>query len=139
MKQAVLYFSLLLTALSFNSCSKDDNDDNNSGNASALITASSWKYSDSGLDMNSDGIKEASLPPGFTLSACETDNTITFKSDNTGWIDEGPTKCNATNPQTVPFTWTLKNNNTEISFSTALFAGINGDLKIIELNANKFT
>ena len=140
MKQAVIYFSLLLTALSFSACSKDDNDDNNtSGNANALITASTWKYSDAGLDVNSDGVKDANLPPGFTLAACETDNTITFKSDNTGMIDEGPTKCNASNPQSVPFNWTLKNNNTEISFSTALFAGLNGDLKIVELNANKFT
>ena len=139
MKHAVIYFSLLLTALSFNACKKDGDDNNPGSNPTAMITASTWKYSDAGLDMNQDGIKESNLPPGFTLTACETDNTITFKSDNTGIIDEGPTKCNSTNPQTVPFTWTLKNNNTEISFSTALFAGINGDLKIVELNANKFT
>jgi hypothetical protein len=139
MKQAVIYFSLMLTALSFNACKKDGDDKNSGNNPSAMITASTWKYSDAGLDLNSDGVKDSNLPPGFTLNTCDTDNTITFKSDNTGMIDEGPTKCNDTNPQTVPFTWALKNNNTEISFSTALFAGLNGDLKIVELNANKFT
>ena len=142
MKQAAIYFSLLLTALSFSSCSKDDNDDNNNNNASkaaAFITASTWKYSDAGLDTDNNGTKDMNLPPGFTLASCETDNTITFRSDSTGVIDEGQTKCNTTNPQSVPFTWGLKNNGTQISFSAPLFAGLNGDLKIIEVSATKFT
>jgi hypothetical protein len=139
MKQALMYSLLLIGSLSFLSCSKSDDDDNNSGNnASALITASTWKYSDAGLDMNSDGVKDSGLPPGV-IASCDTDNTITFKSDNTGVLDEGATRCNASNPQTVPFTWSLKNNGAEINFSTPLFPGINGDLKVIELTATKFT
>jgi hypothetical protein len=142
MKQAVIYFSLLLTALSFNSCSKDDNDDSKNDNAAkvaAFMTASTWKYSDAGLDINNDGVKDSNLPPGFTLASCETDNTITFRSDSTGVIDEGQTKCNTTSPQTMPFTWGLKNNGAEITFSAPLFVGLNGDLKIIEVSTTKFT
>ena len=131
MKQAVIYSFLLLGSLSFLSCSKDNDDDGNTGgNATTLITASTWKYSDAGLDMNNDGMKDAGLPPGV-IASCDTDNTITFKSDNTGVLDEGGTKCNTSNPQTVPFTWSLVNNGAGINFSTPLFPGISGDLKYV--------
>lgn len=103
-----------------------------------LITASSWKYSTAGVDQDANGTVDLPLPTG-TLATCDTDNVITFKSDNTGVVDEGATKCSASLPQTNPFTWSLKNNDTDLNISTSVFAGIGGDAKIIELTDSKFT
>jgi hypothetical protein len=139
MKQAVIFSALLAGSLSFLSCGKsnDNNNNNNNNSQATLMTASRWKFSDAGLDLDNNGVKDNNLPPG-TLSGCDTDNTITFKSDNTGVIDEGASKCDVNDPQSVPFTWSLKNTN-EMTFSAALFPGINGDVKIVELTSTKLT
>jgi hypothetical protein len=48
---------------------------------------------------------------------CEKDNVIIFKANSEGEFNEGATKCDAADPQTVPFLWTLQNNNTKLSIS----------------------
>jgi hypothetical protein len=135
-----VFLSVMMTAVLFlSSCTKNKDDDKKDpGTKVTLITASKWKYSDAGLDMNNDGVKESNLPPGI-LTSCDTDNTITFKSDLSGGIDEGATKCEASSPQTVPFTWSINAAGDALTMSTALFIGLNGDIKIIELTASKLT
>lgn len=103
-----------------------------------LITASAWKYDNAGIDINGDGTSDSPLPAAFDVPACSKDNLITFNSDKTGKVDEGATKCNATDPQTRPFTWEFVNNETEISSSTAVFPGLEGSFKVLELTATKF-
>lgn len=103
----------------------------------ALITASTWKYDNAGIDINGDGTSDSPLP-STVLTSCTTDNLITFKSDKSGSVDEGPTKCATTDPQTTPFNWELTNNETEMTFSTAIFTGLDGSVKILELTATKF-
>lgn len=101
-----------------------------------LLTTSSWKFSEAGIDTNSDGKIDQAFPTG-TLTNCETDFILTFKSDKTGILDEGPTKCVASDPQSTPFTWELNADNTEINFSANIIPGFGGATRIIELSATK--
>lgn len=45
-----------------------------------------------------------------SIPACNRDNLWTLKSDKTNEVDEGATKCNASDPQTLVIgTWELRN------------------------------
>jgi hypothetical protein len=89
------------------------------------ITKSPWKF-----DKAMSGGADVS---GF-LQACYKDNIMTFLANGTGSIDEGPTKCNAGDPQTVNFTWNFTNNESTLNVTGAVFAGQSGSFTIITLN-----
>ena len=133
MKLKLLFFALL--AFSVYSCSKDDDDDGPVTNVE-LISASAWKFDTAGIDANRDGTIDAAIPEDM-LESCDTDNTILFRTDGTGTIDEGATKCDDSNPQSVGFTWSFKNNETVINFSDTLFGGLTGDVTIRRLTATQ--
>ncbi len=132
MKQSLVLSSLLALIL-FSQCGKKDS----SLSKTDLITSASWKYDNAGIDLNADGQSDSGLPPGF-VETCETDNIITFKSDGTGTIDEGLTKCDIADPQTSSFTWSFKENETVINIPTAIITGFDGDAKIVKLTASEF-
>jgi hypothetical protein len=99
-----------------------------------LITSMTWRYDTSGIDANKDGIVDVGNDSLFT--PCTKDDIYTFKSDSTGILDEGATKCDTSDPQTLPFAWSLTNNNTVLT-STAnpvLAAGVN----IFSLSSTKW-
>jgi hypothetical protein len=131
MKQFVLAAFIGFVALSFSACKKSK-----SKSRTDLITQSSWKYENAGLDINRDGTVDAPIPAGF-LQACDLDNTITFKSDGTGTTDEGGSKCDPASPQTSTFTWTFKDNEQVITLSNAVFGGLNGEVKVKTINDNQ--
>lgn len=103
-----------------------------------LLTASQWKFSQVGIDQNSDGTIDYPLPTTL-LPVCEADNLFTFKADSTGVLDEGKELCTTTAKQTTPFTWKFLNNDTEISTSVAILPLSEGAAKVIELNETTFT
>lgn len=128
MKQLILAACLSLIFVPFSSCKKS------SGKSRTEILAeSSWKFDNAGLDMDRNGTVDSPLPPGF-LQPCDTDNTITFESDGTGMVDEGPSKCNGSAPQTSSFTWSFKDNEEIITFTNFAFGGLNGDVKVKTIN-----
>jgi hypothetical protein len=63
--------------------------------------------------------------------ACLKDNVYIFKTNSEGEYNEGETKCNATDPQSVAFLWTLKNNNTVLNISAL------ADFNIVQLDGSK--
>jgi PBP1b-binding outer membrane lipoprotein LpoB len=126
---------IVLVALLAPGCSKSGD---KAVSRAQLITSSSWKYSSAGVDQDANGTVDFALPAG-TLQTCDIDNVVTFKSDNTGIVDEGPTKCDPSLPQQTPFTWSLKNNDADFNFSAPVIAGVGGDAKIIELTSSKFS
>ncbi|MEJ7737740.1 MAG: hypothetical protein WKF97_09965 [Chitinophagaceae bacterium] len=101
-----------------------------------LITAAPWKFSQAGIDQNGDGTIDFPLP-GALLQACATDNILTFNKDQSGTVDEGATKCSTTTPQMVPFNWKFLSNETELDFSTTIFAGLGGTVKLVQLTEEK--
>ena len=115
------------------SCSKKSEP---TASKATLITTSTWKYSDAGIDQDVNGVIDSPFPAG-SLQACQTDFIITFKSDKTGIMDEGAAKCVATDPQTTPFTWDFANNETELTISANILVGLGGKTKIIELSPTK--
>lgn len=131
MKQIFFAICVCLLALPFAGCKKSK-----SKTKTELLTQSAWKYDNAGLDADRNGTVDAPVPPGF-IQACDTDNTITFNSNGTGIVDEGGTKCNGGSPQTAPFTWSFKNDEQVITFSNAVFGGLNGDVTVKTINENQ--
>jgi hypothetical protein len=127
-----LIISILVLVVFGYSCKKDKSTVSNNPQ---LITSSPWLFSSAQVDQNNDGVGDVTLPPSF-LTPCYTDNFLTFSINGSGILDEGLTKCNASDPQTVPFTWNFTNTEKNINFSTAIFPGASGDFKIIKLDAS---
>ena len=118
-----LALAALFLVILWASCSKSHSSDNSNSRVT-LITQSTWRYDTSGIDLNKDGVVDI----GDTLfQPCTKDNVYTFKSDSTGTMDEGLTKCIAASPQMVPFTWSLTNNQTVLTSTVnpLLAGGIN--------------
>lgn len=133
MKPAVLHIlaaGILLVCLS--SCSKSAAT-NTSQNKSktVLFTQAAWKVQTVALDANKDGIADGDATS--LIAGCKLDNTYSFKTDGTGTMDEAALKCNAADPQTLPLSWTFKNNETVLSGS---FSFTSGDATIVTLDDN---
>ena len=126
---------IVTCALSFAGCSKSGGSSEKS--KPELIAASTWKFSSAGIDLDGNGTIDQQAPATLA-QPCLTDNSITFKADKTGSIDEGATKCDASTPQVSPFTWALSDNDTQLTLSTPILAGFGSDAKIVELTATKF-
>ncbi|MBC6493199.1 hypothetical protein BC349_19260 [Flavihumibacter stibioxidans] len=118
-------FSVLLSA-----CSK--NDDSPAKTKTELLTASLWKIASVGVDLDKNGTVD--LP--YSLETCEKDNTFKFNTNGTGISDEGPTKCDASDPQTEDFTWAFKSGET-ILYIAIPNSLISGDTVIKTLDNTK--
>lgn len=119
-------------------CNKDDDDDNNDVQAKVqLMIAAPWKYDTAAIDTDKNGTPDQAFPPGFGIQTCIKDNVITFKSDSTGTLNEGATKCNSTDPQNTAFNWWFKDNGAILHSPDPIFGGFSGDAKVIELSGTK--
>ncbi len=131
----------LLICLSFcfalAGCQKE-NSKSSAPTKTELITKSSWKYDNAGIDLDRNGVIDIP-PPAGTLAACDTDDFLLLAANGTGSVDEGPTKCDATFPQSVPLTWTFSNNETMLNLNGGGVLGINGQFKILELSDIKLS
>jgi hypothetical protein len=116
------------------SCDKDDN--NNQANKKDLLTASVWVYDNGGLDANKDGTAE--LPFSMLgIQTCMLDNKGTFKTDNTGINDEGPTKCDPMLPQQTTFNWAFANNEANLNITGGGLFSLGGQFKILTLTSTQ--
>jgi hypothetical protein len=129
------FFLFFILCLSFLSCDKDDSA--KEPTKTELVTQASWKYDNAGLDIDKNG--SIDLAGTLFLQPCMTDFTLTLKSDGTGTMDEGPTKCDATDPQSEAITWSFANNETVLNIGSASLFGVSGQIKILELSATKLT
>jgi len=111
------------------SCKKDSS---TSASKTDLITKAAWKYQDAGADIDKNGTIDLSI--SSQLQTCETDNTLTLRSDGTGTLDEGATKCDAADPQSSNVNWSFSNNETLLNFNGAGILGISGQFKILTLS-----
>jgi hypothetical protein len=133
------YYVLALVSIGFIvfSCNKDDDDKKDDlSTKTQLMTSATWKYDTAAIDADKNGTPDQALPAG-TIENCEKDNVITFKSDSTGTLNEGATKCDPTDPQTTSFKWWFKDNGAVLYSPDPIFGGLSGDVKVIELSATK--
>ncbi len=80
-----------------------------------LLTSSGWK------------LKEFTVNPGIDIGGviitdfltqfdpCDLDDVNIYKTGGQGIIDEGPTKCDPSDPQTTTFTWVFNPDETKIT------------------------
>ena len=130
------YYSFILS-LCFVIIACDKDDDNPPSNTQ-LLTSSTWKFNDAGIDLTNDGSIDLPFGPG-TLPDCLIDNTGTFNVDGTGINDEGPSKCMSTDPQTTNFNWSFQSNETVLNITGAGVVGITGQFKVLELTSSKLS
>lgn len=123
----------LMALLVSTSCSKSDNNTSStpSGNTpttpaptkTELITDKNWVLT--AITVNGkDNL--------HTWRACQLDNIHRFNSDITYVLDEGPTKCNPSDPQIITqfTTWEFLENETKIKFRGTI-------QKVVELTSTK--
>jgi hypothetical protein len=118
-------------------CQKD-NSNSSLPTKTDLITKSSWKYDNAGIDLDRNGIIDVP-PPAGTLEDCDTDNFLLLAANGAGTVDEGPTKCDAGFPQSFPLTWTFSSSETVLNLGGGGVLGINGQFKILELSDVKLS
>jgi len=122
MKRKIQLAALLLVitgAVVSLSCNKDDNyNDQTPPTKTELLTAGPWKrtalISNPAYDWNANGVSATDVLS--IMFPCEKDNFDTFKTNGTVETDEGPTKCNASDPQTWTATWVFADNETKLIF-----------------------
>jgi hypothetical protein len=133
-----LFAIVILSSILFVACKKKDSDSPGGSNKTALLTQSSWKFNNAGIDPNKDGTIDTDIS-GF-ISACLKDNTVSFSStNNSGTMDEGASKCNTSDPQSVPFTWAFTDNETKINITGNVIAGKGGSYNINSLTSTSFS
>lgn len=113
----LLVFSVLLV-----SCDKDN--DPAPKTKTQLLVQSNWK------------LKSATANGGDVtnvIQACQRDNLLSFSVSGTGNVNEGATKCNGTDPNDIPFTWTFASGETIINVSTPLFLNGGTSFTLISL------
>jgi hypothetical protein len=122
MNKLILLVIVCFTVLSFSSCDKNDSPPPSNTDH---ITRSAWKF-----DKAMSGSTDVS---GF-VNACYKDNVMTFLATGSGTLDEGASKCNSGDPQTVNFTWNFTNNGNTLNVTAGIFAGQSGAFKVISIN-----
>ena len=123
MKQLRLVFAILLfSGLMLGACKKSSTHVKTNTD---FITQASWTF---------DNAKVNGADVSLFIQPCQKDNVLTFSSNGTGTLDEGPTKCNSSDPQTDPFNWNFASNETVLHVSTVLFTGGSSDFTIVTLN-----
>nr|WP_294908404.1 lipocalin family protein [uncultured Lacibacter sp.] len=118
---------LLLVLLTVNSCKKK----NDQKSKTQLITERDWRLTKFEEQENNN-------PPVDYLtgaSACNLDDRHVFKTNNTYEINEGPSKCNPSDPQLVDTgTWSLGDNETKFIYDGIPFTIVKLDGNTLELS-----
>ena len=81
-----------------------------------LLTKSNWYLSDNETKVGAGGTWGSNYQGIYD---CRKDDYLKFKTDNTGISDEGATKCNIQDPQSVPFSWSFSNSETKLTFQNS--------------------
>lgn len=81
-----------------------------------MLTTGSWNLTALVSDRDANGTYETDDYAGY--SPCYKDNYSTFRTNGELEINEGPTKCSPTDPQTLIKHWQLTNNETKLVVDT---------------------
>lgn len=106
---------LIVSVLLLCGCGKDGDD---SKSKTTLLTQSDWVRTSLMITINTN-------PPyddHQTLAACIKDNRWVFRSNGTYEYNEGPTKCNAGDPQIIQTgSWAFTDNETKLTIGSSTF------------------
>ncbi|MCF8253300.1 MAG: lipocalin family protein [Bacteroidia bacterium] len=124
----VFALGLAVISLTFSACKKDETTTtDNTPSGSSYLTGKDWRMI--GATMVSPG---GSIDIYATMEACEKDDLLEFKTDNTIVEKAGATKCDPADPDTAPGgNWALINSDKQLR----IIDGDTTDLTVLELNA----
>lgn len=122
--QAALIAALITTAFA---CKKNDD---LAMTKAEILTSRDWQLFKQEYDDLSDALPPEDEFPYF--DNCEKDDYIQFLAGGSGFAHEGPTKCDASDPDKAPFTWQLLDNDNKLSVSPLVFT-------VITLNEQQLT
>lgn len=123
---ALIFMSISLLTLS--SCSKDEEEEPAPITVKSKIVNRDFRMTDYNVSVNGESIITYS-----SLEQCLKDDLTKFLDDWTGIIDEGPTKCDAGDPQQSAFTWTLVTNDTQLRIENG------GEVTVYNITINNGT
>ena len=123
--------SVLLASLSLTACERNSS----SGEKLKLLTHSPWKYEKAGFGSDDNGIFNALNP---RIAGCEKDNTIIFRLDGSGSLQQCSIRTKASDPDSLPFMWSLQNNDSTIYFKDQYYKlqVLNKDQMVIYADQN---
>lgn len=118
---------LAAVAIALPACKKDDG----AAKEEILTSKSCWKQTKS--ESYDDTTKQWS---DDTIDDCDKDDCTSFKSDKTLTIDEGAVKCDPSDPQSTPGTWSLSSDGKTMTLTdTGLGITLTGN--VVELSDTK--
>ena len=107
-----LLFSCCAALVLF-SCKKDEK----SKTKTELLSNGSWHVTaytvDPPIDWDGDGTDESNVYP--VIEQCIKDDHTTFFANGTGELDEGSTKCDPNDPQTIPLSWEFDQSESQLT------------------------
>lgn len=122
------FILMSISMLTLNSCSKDEVEEPAPITVKSKIINRDYRMTDYNVSVNG-----ASFLTYSDLESCFKDDLTKFLDDLTGIIDEGPTKCDAGDPQQSAFTWTLVTNDTQLRIEDA------GEVTVYNITINNGT
>lgn len=124
---------LLMTAVFFAGCSKDDQEPHSPGNKTAkqLLTEKPWLITAAGFDDNENGLVDENEN---VLVECHSDNSYTFSMGGNGTISDGAVAC--TPAANADFTWKLINNDTELQLNAERYTILQLDETHLKIMTN---
>lgn len=126
---------VILSAATFLAACKKDDD---SQSRTDLLTSGKWTVTQNMTVASGtiNGITIIDTTDNYAdTKACERDNTVMFEKLGTITIDEGPTKCKESDPQTKSGgNWALVNNDQKLRWNPDNFTA---DFTINELTSNR--
>ncbi|RAK63994.1 lipocalin family protein [Hymenobacter edaphi] len=118
----------------FTACKKDEEKPKST---SELLMAKSWK-----ITAYTEQVGSAAATDEYaSADACLKDNIYKFEASNKFTTDEGTTKCDPTDPQSVSGNWALTNSDktlTAVAVDQATFTSFELTGSIDEISASKF-
>ncbi len=110
-----------LALFTLTSCDKDNDPPKSK---TVLLTQASWKFKSATID----GADASAF-----IEACQKDNILVFAAAGTGSVNEGATKCNSGDPDSIPFTWIFNSGETILEVSIEIIAGGSSTMTIRSL------
>ena len=108
------FFAALVLCLALGACQKSgEDDDEQPPTKTEMLTSGSWKITAVDADTLGDGTFEIDVY-NLLIEACDKDDFFVFKTNGNLDLDEGPSKCDDTDPQVSTTSWRLLENETKL-------------------------
>lgn len=135
-------FLLMLGVASLSACKKDSEPTPTASSRTDLLLAKNWRLSAQTTTFTSaatNGIPAmtnvADVYATYYGDACKRDNSLKFNSNKTIVMDEGATKCSASDPQTQAGTWNFNSDETKLTLVDPAQGGTLQPFDVVELSA----